>query len=605
MIGVYVRGDRPAQSTLLKNPSMSGTQRYISIITILVFLFSSNAKVLGKSRRGDSEKPPAAVTGHSVRPASPSWVDTAVFYQIYPQTFYDSDGDGVGDLNGIIEKLDYVKSLGVGAIWLNPFFESPFRDAGYDITDYYKVAPRYGTNADAKKLFEEIHKRGMHVIFDYVASYTSIDHPWFKASCDPRPNKYTNWYIWTNGAWYPGMDRYKAGFIQGYGERNGQYLINFFWHQPALNYGYAKRDSTQAWQLPVGHPDVVAVKEEMKNVLRFWLDMGCDGFRADMAGSLVKNDDGTETVKCWKALREIVDKEYRDKFMISEWSYPLDAIKAGFHADFFHWFNGYNDLFQKEKVRTETSETDGHSYFDSEGKGDITNFLTIYMEQYNGTKEKGYISVPFGNHDLRRIKNHGRTDEDIIVIFAFELTLPGTPFIYYGDEIGMKQLYDLPFTEGSYGGRAGDRTPMQWSSGPNEGFSTTTAEKLYRAVDASAGAPDVAGELKNPQSLLNKVKKLIKLHTTEPALVAYSEFVPVYAEKDEYPFVYVRANGKQRLLIVLNPAGREVTASFPLSYKSRKPLLISGEGNISLHGDRVSVAMKAVSYAIFRVDELQ
>jgi glycosidase len=577
--------------------------RYAGILALTVFLVSIDQQVCGQVRQEDSEIRTAIVTGKSVRPASPSWVDTAVFYQIYPQTFYDSNGDGVGDLKGIIEKLDYVESLGVSAIWLNPFFESPFRDAGYDVTDYYKVAPRYGTNEDAKRLFAEIHKRGMRVIFDYVASYTSIDHPWFKASCDPKPNKYSNWYIWTSGAWYPGMERYKAGFIQGYGERNGQYLINFFWHQPALNYGYAKRDPTQPWQLPVDHPDVLAMKEEMKNVLRFWLDMGCDGFRADMAGALVKNDDGTETARCWKALREILDTEYRDKFMISEWSYPVDAMKGGFHADFFHWFNGYNDLFQKEKIRTETSETDGHSYFDKDGKGDITNFLKIYMEQYNGIKERGYISVPFGNHDLRRIKNHGRTDKDIEVILAFELTLPGTPFIYYGDEIGMKQLYNLPFTEGSYGGRAGDRTPMQWERGLNAGFSTTSPENLYRAVDTSSDAPDVATQEKDPNSLLNKVKKLIKLHNTEPALLAYSEFVPVYAEKDKYPFAYVRANGKQRLLVVLNPAGREAAASFTLSYKCQKPLLISGDGAIAVNEDRVTVRMNAVSYAIFRVNE--
>lgn len=579
--------------------------RYVENVLLIIFLLSNNPTALGKGRPGEPDVRGAIVTGKSVRPAGPSWVDTAVFYQIYPQTFYDSNGDGVGDLEGIIQKLDYIKGLGISALWLNPFFESPFRDGGYDITDYYAVAPRYGTNDDAKRLFEEIHKRGMHVIFDYVASYTSIDHPWFRASCDPKPNKYTNWFVWTNGAWYPGMDRYKVGFIQGYGERNGQYLINFFWHQPALNYGYAKRDSTQPWQLSVDHPDVLAMKEEMKNVMRFWLDMGCDGFRADMAGSLVKNDDGTETVKCWKALREILDTEYRDKFMISEWSYPLDAIRAGFHADFFHWFNGYNDLFQKEKIRTETSETDGHSYFDKEGKGDITNFLRIYMEQYNGTKERGYISVPFGNHDLRRIKNHGRTDSDIEVIFAFELTLPGTPFIYYGDEIGMKQLYDLPFTEGSYGGRAGDRTPMQWNGGLNKGFSTTSPDKLYRAVDTSSDAPDVEKEEKDSNSLLNRVKDLIRLRNTEPALLAYSEFVPLYAEKDKYPFAYVRANGKDRLLVVLNPAGREVAASFPLSYKGRKPQLLSGDGKISLKVDQVSVTMKPVSYAIFRINEVR
>jgi maltose alpha-D-glucosyltransferase/alpha-amylase len=563
----------------------------------------SEGTAFGQSA-GASPNASRVVTGNAKRPPSPAWVDNAVFYQIYPQTFYDSNGDGVGDLEGVIQKLDYVKSLGVKAIWLNPFYESPFRDAGYDVTDFYKVAPRYGTNDDAKRLFAEVHKRGMHIIIDYVPSYTSIDHPWFKASCDPKPNKYTNWYVWTGSTWFPGMDQYRASFIQGYCERDGMFMNNFFWHQPALNYGYAHPDPNQPWQLPVDHPDVLALKEEMKNVMRFWLNLGCDGFRCDMAGSLVKNDDGTENAKYWKTVRDFLDREYPGTFTVAEWSYPKDAVnKGGFNADFFHWFNGYDDLFQKEKIRN--ASHDGHSFFDSEGKGDISHFLELYLDQYDGSKDRGYIAVPFGNHDLERIKNNGRTDKDIAVIFAFMLTLPGTPFMYYGDEIGMKQLDGLPHIEGSYMGRAGDRTPMQWNAGLNKGFSTVSPEKLYRAVDASADAPNVASQEKNPNSLLNKVKELIRLHNTEPALRAYSEFVPVYAQKDAYPLAYVRANGKDRLLVVLNPANRDVVASFALNYSSRKPKLISGNGTIFLKKNEASVIMKPVSYAVFRMNEAQ
>jgi maltose alpha-D-glucosyltransferase/alpha-amylase len=498
--------------------------------------------------------------------------------------------------------LDYVKTLGVGAIWLNPFYESSFRDAGYDVTDFYKVAPRYGTNEDAKQLFAEVHKRGMHVIIDYVPSYTSIDHPWFKASCDPKPNKYTNWYVWTNATWFPDMDKYKANFIQGYCERDGMFMNNYFWHQPALNYGYAHPDSLQPWQLPTDHPDVMAMKKEMQNVMRFWLDMGCDGFRIDMAGAMVKNDDGSETSKYWKTVREFLEKEYPGTFLVAEWSYPKDAVKGGFNADFFHWFKGYDDLFQKEKFRNPNHN--GHSFFDSEGKGDISNFLKIYMDQYFDTREKGYIAVPFGNHDLIRIKNNGRTDSDMAVIFAFMLTMPGTPFIYYGDEIGMRQLEGLPHIEGSYGGRAGDRTPMQWNDGPHKGFSTAPAEKLYRAVDTSKGAPNVASQQKEKKSLLSKVKELIQLHNTEPALTAYAEFVPVYAEKDTYPFAYIRALGKERLLVVVNPANRKVSASFYLSYSCLKPQLISGNGSVVINKNNVmSVDMNAISYAVIRVNE--
>jgi glycosidase len=545
----------------------------------------------------------AVVTGNTMRPPGPSWIDNAVFYQIYPQTFYDSNGDGVGDLQGIIEKLDYVKSLGVSTIWLNPFYESPFRDAGYDVTDFCKVAPRYGTNEDARRLFAEVHKKGMHIIIDYIPSYTSIDHPWFKASCDPTPNKYTNWYVWTNSTWFPGMEKYKASFIQGYCDRDGMFMNNFFWHQPALNYGYAHPDPRQPWQLPVDHPDVLAMKEEMRNVMRFWLGMGCDGFRIDMAGSLVKEDDGTETSKYWKTVREFLDKEYPGTFTVAEWSDPKNAVRGGFNADFFHWFGGYDDLFQKEKRRNPNH--DGHSFFDSEGKGDISHFLALYMDQYYGSREKGYIAVPFGNHDLVRIKNGGRTDRDVSVIFAFMLTMPGTPFIYYGDEIGMKELEGLPHIEGSYMGRAGDRTPMQWNSGPNKGFSVAAPAKLYRAVDVSADAPDVASQERDPGSLINTVKELIALHNTEPALVAYAEFVPVHAKKDTYPFAYIRANGSERLLVAVNPAGREVTASFELNYAGQKPRLIAGSGAAVQKGNTIVLSMKPVSYAVFRVNEVK
>jgi glycosidase len=202
-----------------------------------------------------------------------------------------------------------------------------------------------------------------------------------------------------------------------------------------------------------------------------------------------------------------------------------------------------------------------------------------------------------------RIKNNGRTDNDIAVIFAFMLTMPGIPFIYYGDEIGMKQLEGLPHIEGSYMGRAGDRTPMQWNIGKNKGFSVVSSEKLYRDVDLSPDAPDAASQEKDPHSLLNRVKELIRLRTTEPALTANAEFVPVYAEKNIYPFAFIRANGNNRLLVVVNPANREVTASFSLNYKIRQPKLILGKGKILHNENKITVEMSSVSYAIFLVND--
>ena len=161
----------------------------------------------------------------------PSWLEEAVFYEIYPQSFYDSNADGIGDINGIRQKLGYLKSLGVNALWINPCFESPFQDAGYDVSDYYKVAPRYGTNADLHALFDEAHRSGMRILLDLVPGHTSIEHPWFKASCQHTPNEYTDWYVWTNSAFAWRLQDFKV--VSGYSERNGSYVSNFFYFQPA------------------------------------------------------------------------------------------------------------------------------------------------------------------------------------------------------------------------------------------------------------------------------------------------------------------------------------------------------------------------------------
>ena len=553
----------------------------------------------------------AVITGECKIPECPQWLNNAVFYQIYPQTFYDTNGDGIGDLEGIIEKLDYVKSLGVDGIWINPFFKSPFHDGGYDISDYYKVAPRYGTNEDAKRMFDEAEKRGLKIIFDYVVSYTSIDNPWFRESAKQEKNKYSNWYIWTNNTWLNPPDEFKNSFIKGYSRRNGQFMFNFYWNEPALNFGFAKPEKD--WMLPIDHPDVLALQTELKKVLRFWMDMGADGFRADMAGALVKNanitgndqfyttrDDGTK--KFWNEIRGIFDKEYPDGFMVSEWSYPEAALDGGgFHADFFHWFTGYNDLLQKESWRILNGYSEGHSFFDKEGKGDIANFLRSYLDQYNKTKGKGYIILPLGNHDLSRL-NIKRTDKELEMIFAFSLAMPGIPFIYYGNEIGMRQLYNMPYVEGAYKPRAGARSPMQWSPGKNCGFSTVEFDKLYLPVDTTADAPTVEVEEKDPNSLLNKVRMLIQLKKKEPALTAYAEFVPVYAKENSYPFIFARANGKDVVLAIFNPAASEETAEFSLNINAKEfKLLMGDESKIETKGNNYKLTISGQSYSLYKL----
>jgi maltose alpha-D-glucosyltransferase/alpha-amylase len=197
----------------------------------------------------------------------PKWLGNAVFYEIYPQSFYDSNGDGIGDIQGIIQKLDYVKELGCNALWLNPCFDSPFKDAGYDVRDFKKVAPRYGSNEDLFRLFDEAHKRDMRVLLDLVAGHTSEEHQWFLESKKIDPcGEFKNRYIWTDSWFFWGLEGLK--FVAGEAERDGCYIINFFKSQPALNYGF--RECREKWQLPPEHPDCIATREALKDVMRFW-----------------------------------------------------------------------------------------------------------------------------------------------------------------------------------------------------------------------------------------------------------------------------------------------------------------------------------------------
>ena len=363
----------------------------------------------------------------------------------------------------------------------------------------------------------------------------------------------------------------------------------------------------------------MAMRSDLKDVLRFWMDMGADGFRADMAGALVKtrrmrgneqffNTNENETKLFWREIRQLLEKEYPQGFMVAEWSYPADALDNCFHVDFFHWFNGYNDLFQKESWRILNGVSEGHSYFDAEGKGDITAFLKSYMDQYEKTIGKGYISLPLGNHDNARLGNH-RTDKELEIIYAFGFTMPGVPFLYYGNEIGMRQLpTDWPQVEGAYQPRNGARTPMQWNNGPNLGFSTAAPENLYLPVDPSADAPNVEDQEKNSNSLLNKTRHLIHLRHNEPALANYAEFVPLFPSADKstnsslaYPFVYARAAGDHVVLVMLNPKSEEADATFHLNVKFKNTRLLAGDKFPIEHNKKngnMTIRMPGTSYAI-------
>ena len=480
----------------------------------------------------------------------PSWLKDAVFYEIYPQTFRDTNGDGIGDINGIIEKLDYIKDLGCNALWINPCFDSPFKDAGYDVRDYKKVAPRYGTNEDLYRLFLIAHDKGIHVLLDLVPGHTSEEHEWFQESKKAEPNEFSDRYVWTH-SWIQGIAGHP--YIGGEADRNGCYMLNFFKSQPALNSGFLNR--TEDWQLPPDHPACIATREALKDIMRFWLDHGCDGFRVDMADSLVKEDDENKsaTGKIWQNIREMLDKDYPEAAIISEWSNPVQSLKNGFHADFYldHHGNGYNTL-----IRDNETPGGDHSFLKKDGHGDIMRFLLDYLPKYDATKTDGYISFITCNHDTPRARLTLGYDE-LKLAWALFLTLPGVPFIYYGDEIGMRYL-DIPTKEGGYT-RTGSRTPMQWDNSKNKGFSDADQDKLYLPVDSSEDAPTVEDQAKDPASLYNTVKALTALRHEYEDLKADSTFSVIYAEKEEFPFVYRRGN----LLIAINPSEKRDSTALP------------------------------------------
>lgn len=483
----------------------------------------------------------------------PKWLDSAIFYEIYPQSFLDTNADGIGDFNGILQKLDYIRDLGCNAIWLNPCFCSPFLDAGYDISDYYTAAPRYGTNADLKNLFEACHSRGIHVLLDLVPGHTSVEHPWFRQSMEAKPNPYTDRYIWTGDVWEAPDD---MAFLRGFCPRPAACAVNFFSHQPALNYGYYQPE--KPWQQPMTAPGPRATLAEMMNIMRFWLSMGCDGFRVDMAASLVKNDPENKGVMAlWREVREFLSAEFPEAALISEWGQPDKSLAGGFHMDFLLpcGSSHYNDLFHCREP-----------YFSSRGRGDASKFVKAYLENYEKTGGKGLMCIPSGNHDMRRM-THYLQGEELKIVFAFLMSMPGAPFIYYGDEIGMRYLPDLASVEGGYE-RTGSRTPMQWDDTTNSGFSAAPREKLYIPMDTREDRPTVKNQLADGNSLLHEVRRLTAIRQSHEALQSNGGITFLHAAENAYPLAYLRSGKKEHVLVILNPSGQ--AASFPCAYRPRE-----------------------------------
>ncbi|MDR7389390.1 MAG: alpha-amylase family glycosyl hydrolase [Armatimonadota bacterium] len=483
-----------------------------------------------------------------------AWWQREAFYEVYPRSFQDSDGDGVGDLRGLLQRLDYLAQLGVGAVWLTPFYPSPQRDFGYDVSDYCEVDPTMGTRADFDRLVAEAHRRGLRVVVDLVANHTSSEHPWFVQSRTSRTNPKRDWYVWRDPAPDGGPPNNWLSFFGGpawtFDPASGQYYLHqFLPEQPDLNY----RD-----------PEVV---EAMVQVVRFWLDRGVDGFRLDAAWLLVEDasfrdeppnptwrpgmrerdrllhpytEDQPETHEVLRQFRAVLD-EYQDRgpVLIGEVYLPVPQL-----------------------VRYYGSPDRPECHFPF-------NFALVELppERWNATEVRRLVdsyeaalppwawpSWVLGNHDRPRVATR-LGEEGSRLAHMLLLTLRGTPTLYYGDELGMVDGSIPPdrvrdragFREwGGRWSRDAARTPMQWDATAHAGF--TTGEP-WLPVNPDASWRHVAAQEQDGRSFLNLVRRLLRLRRAHPALVA-GRYVPVGAPPGV--LAYRREVEGEVLLVALN-----------------------------------------------------
>ncbi|MEJ2736741.1 MAG: alpha-amylase family glycosyl hydrolase [Anaerolineae bacterium] len=437
-------------------------------------------------------------------PREPAWWDEPVFYEIFVRSFYDSDGDGIGDLPGVIEKLDYLDELGVTGLWLMPIFVSPSYH-GYDVVDYRVVNPDYGSNDDFVRLMDEAHQRGLHVILDLVLNHTSDQHPWFVESASGPDAERRDWYIWSET---------DPGYLGPWGEpvwhnRNGAYYYGVFWSgMPDLNL------------------ENQAVTAELYDVARYWLEeMGADGFRLDAARHYIedgKEQAHTRATHAWlQDFRAFGMEVSPEMLTVGEIWDVSDAVASYVGSDVDLAFE-----FSLAKA-----------ILLSVNEGGTTALASAMTEVQRLYPEGGYATF-LTNHDQNRVMDELGRDPDLAKLAATALlTLPGVPFVYYGEEIGMT------------GSKPDEliRTPMQWSSGPNAGFTTGHP---WEPVNWGYEDLNVKVQSEDPDSLFNRYRLLIALRTAHPALRSLA-FQPLEsAERSLY--AYLRHVEGDAILVVLN-----------------------------------------------------
>ena len=550
------------------------------------------------------------------------WQNTAV-YQIYPKSFNDTTGSGTGDLRGITEKLDYLKDLGAGALWLTPVYPSPMVDNGYDISDYTGINPQFGTLADMEELIAEAKKRDMRIVMDLVYNHSSDQHPWFIESKSSRNNPKSDWYIWRDAKEDGSAPTNWRGIFGGSAwtycaERDQYYLHTFAEAQPDLN-----------WENP-------EVRAALFAAANFWLDKGVGGFRIDAITYIKKPAlfadgtpdaaDGMVSVHTMTANTPgILDflHEFRREVFDGHDIFTVGEANGVSPAELSDWV-GENGVFSMlfEFAHVLVPYESGETWCNMR-PWKLTKLKAALSASQAGVAREGWCPIYFENHDRARSVNYFLpADADPVLgakaLATVLLTLRGTPFIYEGEELGMTNVawdsisdyddisshgqYELARAEGysptealsfvHFNSRDNARTPMQWDNSANKGFSTAEAQKLYLAVDSSEDAPNVADQMNDENSLYSTTKLLVALRHMHADLQADADFNVIYAEQEKMPFVYKRG----KLILAINPSGLEETISLD-EFQGYQPIYTIGK--VSLEDTNLTIGSSA--FAVFQI----
>jgi maltose alpha-D-glucosyltransferase/alpha-amylase len=520
-----------------------------------------------------------------------SWYRDAVFYELHVRAFQDGNDDGVGDFRGLLERLDYLQDLGVDCLWLLPFYPSPLRDDGYDIADYYSISPHYGTMADFQAFLDAAHRRGLRVIADLVVNHTSDQHPWFQeARRDPHSPK-GDYYVWNDtdqkyrDARIIFVDTEKSNWTWD-PEAKAYYWHRFFSHQPDLNY------------------DNPAVQQAMLEAMRFWLDRGLDGFRCDAVPYLFEREGTTcenlpETHAYLKRLRRALDSHYRGRILLAEANqWPRDVRAYFGDGDEFHMafhFPVMPRMFMALRSADRRPITDIFQHTPPIPEGCqwcmfLRNHDELTLEMCTDP-ERDYMYYAYAQDPLMKLNigirrrlapllENDRAQAQLLNSLLF--TLPGTPIVYYGDEIGMGDNIHL-------GDRNGVRTPMQWTADRNAGFSRADPAQLYSPVIADPiygyQAVNVEAQLRTPSSFLHWMRRLIAVRKQSKVFGRGS--LRFLAPANTRVLAHLREYQGESLLFVHNLAGNAEPVELDLgAFRGAVPLELLGQARFPAVGDR-------------------